>query len=58
MNAQALISFLATYTAENGNIATWFATTPTTPIPTWTSSGSILGAAACSSPLLDSSRPS
>ncbi|BGP28017.1 hypothetical protein Rt10032_c14g5354 [Rhodotorula toruloides] len=29
-----------TYT-QNGVIVTWYATTPTTPIPTWTSSGQI-----------------
>ncbi|GAA6011190.1 hypothetical protein JCM10207_005533 [Rhodosporidiobolus poonsookiae] len=32
-----------TYT-QNGAIVTWFATTPATPIPTWTSSGEILQA--------------
>ncbi|KAK4331068.1 hypothetical protein RTBOTA2_006537 [Rhodotorula toruloides] len=29
-----------TYT-QNGAIVTWYATTPATPIPTWTSSGQI-----------------
>ncbi|GAA5977258.1 hypothetical protein JCM11641_003893 [Rhodosporidiobolus odoratus] len=33
-----------TYT-QNGVIATWTATTPATPIPTWTSSGQVLQAA-------------
>ncbi|GAA6011188.1 hypothetical protein JCM10207_005532 [Rhodosporidiobolus poonsookiae] len=35
-----------TYT-ENGSIETWYATTPSTPVPSWSSSRGIEAATAC-----------